>query len=192
MITGEVVFRRVDVELGEFALRVVDPEGDLELLHSWVTAAKSVYWMMQGFSRGQILAEYRKIAASPVQDAFLGLYQGVPAFLVEWYDPFGELGDLYAHRSGDIGMHFLTAPSDARVHGFTHAVITTVMELLFANPAVQRVVVEPDVRNTAVHALNASVGFRGIGTISLPHKDAYLSICTRDHYAAGRAKAKES
>lgn len=184
MITREVVFRRVDNELGEFALRPADPDGDLELLHSWVTAPKSVYWMMQGFSREQVLAEYRKIAASPVHNAFLGLHQGVPAFLVERYDPFGELGDVYAYRSGDVGMHFLTAPSDAPVHGFTHAVITTVMELLFADPTVQRVVVEPDVRNTAVHALNASVGFRGIGTISLPGKDAYLSICTRAQYEA--------
>ncbi|HJP73245.1 MAG TPA: GNAT family N-acetyltransferase [Pseudonocardiaceae bacterium] len=183
-MTGEVVFRRVDDELGEFALRQMDPEGDLELLHSWVTAEKSVYWMMQGFSREQVLAEYRKIGASPVHDAFLGLYQGVPAFLVERYDPFGELGDLYAYRSGDVGMHFLTAPSDTPVHGFSHAVITTVMELLFADPAVQRVVVEPDVRNTAVHALNALVGFRGIGTISLPDKDAFLSICTRAQYEA--------
>ena len=30
---------------------------------------------------------------------------------------------------------------------------------LFADPAVRRVVVEPDVRNTAVHALNEAVGF---------------------------------
>lgn len=188
MITDEVVFRRADDTLGEFALRLVDPERDLELLHSWVTAAKSVYWMMQGYSREQVLREYRKITVSPVHHAFLGLYQGKPAFLVERYDPYGELGDLYAHRPGDIGMHFLTAPTGTPLHGFTHAVITTVMEFLFADPAVRRVVVEPDVRNTAVHALNALVGFRGIGTVSLPGKNAYLSICTREHYAASRKR----
>ncbi|HEV3355376.1 MAG TPA: GNAT family N-acetyltransferase [Pseudonocardiaceae bacterium] len=177
--------------INEFTLRLVDPDRDLDILHAWVTDPKSVYWLMQGFSREEVLAEYRKIAASPVYDAFLGLYQGVPAFLVERYDPYGELGDVYAYRSGDIGMHFLTAPTDTPVHGFTRAVITTVMELMFADPAVQRVVVEPDARNTAVHALNAFVGFRGIGTVSLPHKDAYLSICTRAQYAASR-KAKDS
>lgn len=186
MITDQVVFRRVDDELGEFALRLVEPDRDVDLLHAWVTDPKSVYWLMRGFSRDQVLAEYRTIAANPVHDAFLGLYNGVPAFLVERYDPYGELGDLYAHRAGDIGMHFLTAPTNVPVHGFTHAVISTVMELLFADPAVRRVVVEPDARNTAVHALNASVGFRGIGTISLPDKDAYLSICTRAQYLASK------
>lgn len=188
MTTDQVAFRRVDDELGEFALRLVDPDRDLDLLHAWVTDPKSVFWLMREFSRDQVLAEYRKIAASPVHDAFLGLYNGEPAFLVERYDPYGELGDLYAHRPGDVGMHFLTAPTRAPVHGFTRAVITTVMELLFADPAVRRVVVEPDVRNTPVHALNATVGFLGIGTISLPHKDAYLSICTRARYTASRKK----
>ena len=62
-------------------------------------------------------------------------------------------------------MHFLCAPTDAPVHGFTRAVITTVMALA-ASPTrpTRRVVVEPDVRNTAVHALNAAVGFGVVGT----------------------------
>lgn len=179
---ADIAFTRVDAELGEFALRAVDPVGDQDLLYDWVTHPKSAYWLMLESTPADVLREYENIAANPLHEAFLGLHNGTPAFLVERYDPYAELGDLYAFRSGDIGMHFLTAPTDTPLHGFTRAVITTVMELLFADPAVHRVVVEPDARNTAVHALNAAVGFRGIGTVSLPQKDAYLSICTRDQY----------
>jgi RimJ/RimL family protein N-acetyltransferase len=88
-------------------------------------------------------------------------------------------------------MHFLVAPADRPVHGFTHAVIVTVMELLFSDPAVRRVVVEPDVRNRAVHALNAAVGFRVSGPVILPDKEVLLSMCTREQYeaATGRREA---
>lgn len=184
--TSEVVFTHLDTCLGEFALRAVDPTGDRDLLHGWVTHPKSLYWLMQNADPEDVLREQQAIAGNPGHDSFLGLHNGVPAFLVERYDPYPELGHLYAFRPGDIGMHFLTAPTDTPLHGFTRAVIGTVMELLFADPAVHRVVVEPDVRNTAVHALNAAVGFRGIGTVSLPHKDAYLSICTRDQYEGAK------
>ena len=86
---------------------------------------------------------------------------------MERYDPAQvELAGSTTPSRGDIGMHFLCAPTDTPVHGFTLAVITTVMDMLFADPAVRRVVVEPDVRNTAVHALNEAVGFR----VDRPHQ----------------------
>jgi RimJ/RimL family protein N-acetyltransferase len=59
-----------------------------------------------------------------------------------------------------------------------------VMDALFADPATRRVVVEPDVRNEAVHELNATVGFRVVGEVELPNKRALLSICTRAAYEA--------
>lgn len=59
------------------------------------------------------------------------------------------------------------------------------MEMLFDAPATRRVVVEPDARNTAVHALNKAVGFEVQRTVSLPYKDAaHLSTCTRDQFLA--------
>jgi RimJ/RimL family protein N-acetyltransferase len=63
-------------------------------------------------------------------------------------------------------------------------VITTVMAWLFDDPATRRVVVEPDVRNTAVHALNAAVGFTVLGPVAKPEKEALLSVCTRAGFEA--------
>lgn len=181
------VFTRTDPALGEFSLRPVDPAADAAVLHSWVTHPKAVFWLMQECDLAAVEKEFARIAADPHHDAFLGLHNGTPAFLMERYDPaHRELVGIHAAEPGDIGMHFLTAPTATPRHGFTRAVITTVMEMLFADPATHRVVVEPDTRNTAVHALNKAVGFEILRTVSLLSKDAYLSTCTRDQFLAAR------
>ncbi|MGH3312427.1 MAG: GNAT family N-acetyltransferase [Streptomyces sp.] len=182
------VHTRTDARLGEFALRPVDPAGDAELLHRWVTDPKSAYWLMQNATLPDVEREFADIAASEHHDAFLGLHEGEPRFLTERYDPAHiELKGLYDAEPGDVGMHFLCAPTDTPLQGFTLAVIHTVMDMLFADPHTRRVVVEPDVRNTAVHALNEAVGFHIERTLAKPEKDAYLSMCTRADFLTARA-----
>ena len=169
--------------MSRFTLRPVDVDADLADLHAWVTHPKAAFWMMQGCTPEQVAAEYRRIERHPYHDAFLGLCNGRPAFLAERYDPAHvELAGLYDAQAGDVGMHFLCPPTNRPVHGFTRAVITAVMAWLFDDPAVRRVVVEPDVRNTAVHALNAAVGFTVVGEIQKPEKKALLSTCTREQF----------
>lgn len=113
-----------------------------------------------------------------------------PVCLMERYDPAHvELPGLYEPEPGDVGMHFLVAPAGPGtppVHGFTRAVITAVLAELFADPSVRRIVVEPDVRNTAVQRLNAAVGFVPVRVVRKPEKDALLSTCTREQFEAAR------
>ncbi|MGJ7907727.1 GNAT family N-acetyltransferase [Actinopolyspora sp. H202] len=183
----EIVFRRTDERLGEFAVRPVSADEDTQLLHGWLTHPKSAFWLMLDAQPAEVREQFSTIEATPGNDAFVGLHNGVPSFLIERYDPArSELAGLYPVRPGDVGMHFLAAPTGMPVHGFTRAVLTTVMDMLFTDPATGRVVVEPDVNNTSVHALNAEVGFEVIDTVSLPEKKALLSICTRDDYLASR------
>lgn len=186
----EILYTRTDPRLGEFALRALDPVADAPLVHAWVTHPKAAFWLMGDADVAQVADAYARIAANPHQAAFVGLWRGEPAFLVERYDPARvELDGRYPARPGDVGMHFLCAPTDTPVSGFTRAVITTVMAWLFADPAHRRVVVEPDVRNTAVQALNAAVGFVPAGTVELPGKTGLLSFCTRAQFAAATGAA---
>lgn len=157
----------------------VDSDAEMEMLHRWVTHPKAGFWMMQDCDVEQVRQEYRRVAGHPHHEAFLGLVDGNPAFLAERYDPrHVELVGLYEPQPGDVGMHFLCAPADTPIHGFTRAVITAVLAWIFSDPDALRVVVEPDVRNTAVQALNAAVGFRVVGPIAKPEKQALLSVCT--------------
>ncbi|MFI1648026.1 acetyltransferase [Streptomyces avidinii] len=188
MSTTELLFSRTDKELGSFAVRPLDPFADAELLHGWVTHPKASFWMMQDASLPDVEREYMRIAAHEHHQAFIGLHEGRPAFLMETYDPSElELVGLYDARPGDVGMHFLVAPSDTPLHGFTRAVITTVMAAVFADPATERVVVEPDIANTAVHALNEAVGFTAERQVTKPEKEALLSFCTRAQFEAATA-----
>lgn len=184
-------FTRTDDRLGKFTLRPVDPDADGPLLHGWVTHPKARFWMMQGWDADAVTRQYRDIAASPHHEAFLGHLDEEARFLVERYDPrHDEIGAAYRVRGGDVGMHFLTAPTDAPLPGFTLAVITTVVEMLFADPATERIVVEPDVDNHAVHALNAAVGFRVVDTVTLSYKQALLSVCERADLARARGASR--
>ncbi|MCX4823272.1 acetyltransferase [Streptomyces sp. NBC_01142] len=174
-----------------FSVRPLDPFSDAELLHGWVTHPKAAFWMMQDAKLQDVEREYMAISAHEHHHAFIGLKDGEPVFLMERYDPAHvELKGLYDARPGDVGMHFLVAPTDTPVHGFTRDVITAVMEELFADETTQRVVVEPDVRNKAVHALNEAVGFEIVEKIEKPEKDAYLSVCTREQFMAAREVAR--
>lgn len=178
------VFARDAGELGWLTLRPVEPDADAPMLHGWLTHPKAVFWPA-GPDVVDVATTYREIDASAWHDAFVGMRDGDPAFLVERYDPaHDELGETYEVRDGDVGMHFLLAPTDRPLHGFSRAVIATIMAFLFSDPAVSRVVVEPDVRNVAVHALNAAVGFREVDVVAVSGKQALLSICTREQYHA--------
>ncbi|MBK3627181.1 GNAT family N-acetyltransferase [Streptomyces asoensis] len=173
--------------VGRLTLRPLDPVEDAELLHGWVTHPKAAFWMMQHATLVDVERAYMDIAADEHSHALIGLHDGEPAFLMEYYDPaHRELVGLYEPLPGDIGMHFLVAPTDRPVHGFTRAVITAVLERLFEDPAVRRVVVEPDVANKAVQALNEAVGFVAEREIDKPEKRALLSFCTRERFAAAK------
>jgi hypothetical protein len=153
--------------VGTLALRPLDPLKDAGLLHGWVTHPKAAFWMMQDARLQDVERAYLEIAADEHHHAYLGLHDGEPAFLMEKYDPaHRELVGLYEPQPGDVGMHFLVAPTDRPVQ----------------DPATRRVVVEPDVDNKAVHALNEAVGFVPEREIQKPEKKALLSFCTREQF----------
>ena len=176
-----------------FTFRPVDPVDDAPVLHSWVSQEYARFWGMVGCAEQDVVDEYSKIAESGHHQAFLGLDDGVPAFLMERYLPGSSpLADVYEVRPGDIGMHLLVSPPSGNPQpGYTTAVMQAVMASLFEDPAIRRVVVEPDARNHKIHALNEKVGFRPHGVVTLPavdpsedHKQGLLSFCTREDFHA--------
>lgn len=172
-----------------FTFRSVDAVADAPLLHNWVTRPYAAFWGMQSATVDAVVEEYSNIQATGHHHAVLGLDGGVPAFLMEEYLPSASpLATAYAVQPGDIGMHLLVAPpSGASRPGYTAAVMDAVLERLFLDPGVDRVVVEPDARNTKIHVLNERLGFRPAGIVTLTDKEALLSFCTRPDYHAARA-----
>ncbi|MBM7387884.1 siderophore synthetase component [Clavibacter michiganensis] len=163
-------------------VRPLDPDADAALVHAWVTAPRARFWQMEHATLDEVRAEYRSIAADPRREAWIGLHDGAPAFLVEAYDPADDpVGAHLDPLPGDRGMHLLVAPpAGDPLPGFTTAVMRHVVAHLLRDPAVRRLVVEPDVRNTRIQRLNELVGFRPLGVVDLGAKHALLSVVTRD------------
>ncbi|WP_427017075.1 GNAT family N-acetyltransferase [Pseudarthrobacter sp. P1] len=104
--------------------------------------------------------------------------------LFQTYEPLHDpVGEAYPAREGDIGMHLLLAPATRPLPDFTPRLVTVLIRFLFADPAKDRVVVEPDARNLkAVRRLQTTCFELG-PVIQLAEKEAQLAFRTRRRFA---------
>lgn len=166
-----------------FSLRPLDLTRDIAVIHPWYQMDYAHYWNMQNMTAAATRDFYAEGANSGHLQAYLGLYGDTPAFVVECYNPANDaLGALYPIQPGDIGMHFFVGPCDQPVRHFTRDILRVVMAFVFDHLHARRVVVEPDIRNSNVHRLNAMVGFINQNIIELPGKTAQLAFCIPEDF----------
>lgn len=172
---------------GPFSLRPLQMEEDIPVIHNWVNRPYAQYWQLQNTTPEEVAAAYTKITEAKGSEVYMGFLDNRPVFLLECYWVINDaLGAYYDVRPGDYGFHILVAPADRPIHQFTWNVFTAIIDFMLSNPAVERLVVEPDVRNEKIHVLNKRAGFEYQQIITLPHKQAYLAFCTREQYAGAR------
>lgn len=169
-------------------LTPVDPARHAERVHRWLAEDRAVFWQMTRHGLSEVREYLEAVVADPRQDGWILAVDGAEQAYVETYDPAILLpAEHLAPRPGDLGMHLLIGPPQGDpVHGFTARVMQAVLRFCLAEGGLgaQRVVVEPDARNTAILAKNAAAGFRVLGEIELGDKRAVLSVCTREDFAA--------
>jgi len=181
--------KQVDGDLVEIVDLV--PSKDCSLIHEWVTKPYAKFWGLLDSSVEDVLALYEDIDLSDSKHAYIGMFNGSPAFVLETYNPkCHEISDHYEFVDGDLGMHVLIAPCDRKVSGFTRQVFSYVMEFLFNGENVSRVVVEPDIRNSKIHTLNKEFGFFHAKKIRLSDKESFLGFCTYEQYLNSEYFAK--
>jgi len=169
--------------------RPIDPATDAPLLHDWVTRPYARFWGQQHLTAAELEARYRKDQARG-HDRRLALRQdtGEAVCLIELYDPQqDELARHYPVSPGDRGLHLLLGPPNAARAGQTHLVISDICAAVFADPAVHRLVCEPDLRNQRVIARLLQAGFQRVKVVYLPHKIAQLMTIDRSQFEARRA-----
>jgi RimJ/RimL family protein N-acetyltransferase len=164
-------------------IRPLDAQADAPTLHRWFVEERAAFWNMRDWNVAQVAAFYQDIVDSPHADAWLASQHGKPAFLIETYDPaHEEVGEHYAPRPGDLGMHLFVGPAVQPVAGFTQRVFKVVMTYLFDHLRATRVVVEPDARNARIHTLNRAMGFVYWKDVAFREKTASLAFCTRQDF----------
>lgn len=136
-----------------FTLRPVDPLADAPLLHGWFTQPRAAFWGMGTRTVEEVGEIYGWIGEQEHLTASLVLLEDRPLALLQTYDPFvDEIGEHYDRRPGDLGVHLFLADDSARA-GRTSQLMEFLLEHLFSEPAVQRIVLEPDVANEKSIAL---------------------------------------
>ncbi|SEB83869.1 penicillin amidase [Nocardioides exalbidus] len=169
-----------------FSLRPVSPVADASLLHGWFTEPRAAFWGIGTRSPEEVGDIYAWIDEQPHLTASLALLDDHPVGLLQTYDPFvDEIGEHYDRRSGDLGVHLFLA-SDAARAGHTAELTAYLLEQVFADPAVVRLVLEPDVDNAASIALLRRLGAE-LGPVTevpapmpdLPAKKAQFAFLAR-------------
>ena len=166
---------------GRFALRRMDPDRDLALVHGWMNDPEVArFWQMPWPS--DRIAEYlQRQVTDPHSAGYLGTLDGVAMSYWELYradlDP---LARHYPARDHDAGVHLLLGPAEHRGRGLAAELLRVVSGWqLDADPQAGRVVAEPDVRNERSVRAFERAGFRRVDDLDLPDKRAALMVRDR-------------
>ncbi|GAA1850107.1 GNAT family N-acetyltransferase [Brevibacterium marinum] len=181
-------------------IRPMDPVRDAENIHVWLSHPRAHYWQMTELDQSGVRDYLGGIHDSADDDGWVGSVDGIDCFYVETYVPSTLIPhDVVATGSGDIGMHLLVAPPDGDgVRGLTNRIMAEVIDFCLrpsehGGRGGHRVIVEPDVRNTAILEKNRAAGFVSVkeATIMMgeERKRALVSICARADFASSELVA---
>ncbi|WP_419867869.1 GNAT family N-acetyltransferase [Chryseobacterium sp. CT-SW4] len=176
------VFSRTVKDLGTFSVFPLNLKNHIPFIHEWVNQEYAKYWQMQGTSVEEVKEVYEGLLGTEDYEVYMGYFEDQPSFLLECYHPKHVLSRYYDVEDSDYGMHILVAPPTKKINSFTWNVFRTAMEFLFSDESIQRIVVEPDIRNDKIHRLNRKAGFVRHKKIQLLEKKAYLELCTREQF----------
>ncbi|TDN91749.1 GNAT family N-acetyltransferase [Microbacterium sp. BK668] len=182
---GRTVHVEDDPHLGRIAFTVFDPDADVDLLHEWVTEPRARFWGLADLTRQELAELYAHVDSLPTHHAFLVRRDGEPVALLQTCEPEHDpVGARYPVQAGDVGIHFLLGARGAPVASFTTRLAAAIAGFLFAPPAAQRIVVEPDRANDLAVDRMLRLGFERGPEIDLPGKRAQLAFLTRAHWDA--------
>ncbi|MFJ1706144.1 GNAT family N-acetyltransferase [Kitasatospora sp. NPDC088346] len=167
---------------GEFLLRTVRLDTDLPLVTGWMNdPAVDAFWQLAGPSTGTARHLRTQLGGDGRSVPCLGLLDGVPMSYWELYR--ADLDPLALHypaRPDDTGVHLLIGPADTRGRGLGALLLAALADrILERRPRCERVLAEPDLRNTASVRAFRRAGFHLAAELDLPGKRAALMVRPR-------------
>jgi len=167
---------------GEFSLRRLCPDRDLDLLHSWMNDPEVARFWKKALPPSEIASYLQKQEVSVHSTAYVGELNGVPMSYWELYRAdLDELAQYYAARDHDAGVHLLLGPAECRGRGLAVKLLNAVSAWqLDADQRTDRVIAEPDVDNQRSIRAFERAGFRRTCDVDLPDKRAALMVLERE------------
>jgi penicillin amidase len=180
-----IVFAEKLTGLGELIMVPLDPPAHAALVHSWVIKPRNRFWGMASHTVEEVRDVYAFVDGLETHHAYLLLLDDGPIGIFQTYQPAHDpVGECYEVRPGDFGMHLLLDAGDRDLPHLTSAVFPALMRHLFADPAHQRIVAEPDVRNERMISRLQREGYVLGDQIDLGHKKAQLTFLDRSRFEA--------
>jgi penicillin G amidase len=169
--------------LGHVWLVPVKPAAHAALLHGFVTQRHTAFWGMSEYTLDEVREVYEFLDSLTTHHAYLIRLDDQPIGILQTYEPAADpVGECYPAQAGDIGMHVLLAPGRRPPRGLTAALVPAFGRFLFTDPGKDRIVAEPDIRNTAALRRLERQGFTFGDEIDLPGKRARLAFLSRSHF----------
>ncbi|MFE7096849.1 GNAT family N-acetyltransferase [Streptomyces erythrochromogenes] len=158
---------------GTVTITPVDPAADADLIHGWVTQERARFWGMGEASRELVREIYEDVDRRTTHHAFIVAREGEPVALFQTYECAEDrVSECYDALPGDVGVHLLISPGEgAPQPGFSASLMEAFFSFVFSDPAVRRVVAEPDARNTKAVARLERTGFVLGPEVVLPEID---------------------
>ncbi|WP_231994360.1 GNAT family N-acetyltransferase [Pseudarthrobacter equi] len=183
--TSEAVYVEELEGLGILRLFRLSPEDDADLIHSWVREERAKFWGMNGWSRDEVRDVYRFLDSLDTHHGYLMVVDGEPAGIFQTYEPQHDpVGEVYPARPGDTGIHLFLAPTEDPVPNYTPRLVAGLMRFALSDPAKDRVVAEPDARNSKAISRLAGFGFEQGAVVQLAEKEAQLMFLGRAAFEA--------
>ena len=162
----------------DLSFRPLRPHEDAPLLHGWFTQLRGRFWGMGDKSVDEVRDVYDFVDSLEAHWAWIGEKDGRPVALVQTYEPEHDpVAEAYAVRPCDLGAHVFVAPGED-----ADAVGAGIFAWAFADPAVHRLVGEPDAANRAILAVLERSGFELGERVRLGDKDARMVYLTRQRF----------
>ncbi|AMQ00500.1 Siderophore synthetase component [Pedobacter cryoconitis] len=181
-------FAKEDVEI---TIRPLDLDRDLEMLHEWFHREHALKIWKMNWPIRELETFYRTLLAGNVVNSYIGEANGVPTFNFEVYWACRDLvGKYYDALPTDYGTHQFIAPVDPKLK-FASPSTQSILDFVFAEPKVGKMVGEGAVDSMASIMNKAHVGFKIEKVIELPDKKANLNFCYREWYWAKFPAAKD-
>ena len=164
-----------------WSIRPAHAAEDLERVRLWMQAPHVAAFWNQAWTVERWRAELERQLGGVHSLPCMLDFEGVPLAYLEVYRVVRDrLAGHYPERPHDLGVHVAIGDLGRTGRGLGRALLREVAEgLLAADPLCTRVVAEPDSRNAPSLRAFTAAGFRTVGPITLPDKNATLLIYPR-------------
>lgn len=172
-------FLKEDVITG---MRPIDLDNDLEMLHEWFNREHAVKIWQMNWPIDELETYYRLMFPSDEAHSYIVESNDEPTCNIEVYWACRDIvGDYYEVLPTDYGTHQFIAPIDPKKK-FVSPSTQSMVDYVFAQPQVGKMVGEGSVDSLASMMNKAHVGFKVEKVIEMPHKKANLNFCYREWY----------